>query len=232
MFIIKKDIQNLEKALEFLSTTNHIALLTFNNLHPDLRLVGELLPQGYDLLWRRRARLYMEVPHEWPVPDEFLDCMKDGRIKLYGKFRTFQGKLIRSDRYKAWLQIDHYYASMQELYWKALFSKGIILAVESYKIDEYTLVSFEFQPLPVRMLVPKSLPHKVPEKSDMENPLLVSLLFGKTDIKYYPADPLSLDDYDDFPIGFTNQYDLSQSIFVDNFESARKTIADILCPGV
>ena len=206
-------------------------MLTFDTLHPDLRVVGELLPQGHDLLWRRRVQLYMEVPSEWSVPDEFRDRVKDGRIKLYGKFRTFQGKLIRSDRYKAWLQINHYYASMQELYWKALFSKGIILAVESNKIDEYALVSFEFQPLPVRMLVPKSLPHKVPEESDMENSLLVSL-FWKNDIKYYPAEPLSLDDYDDFPIGFTNQYDLSQSIFVDDFESARKTIADILCPVV
>lgn len=206
-------------------------MLTFNTLHPDLHVVDELLPQGYDLLWRHRVQLYMEVPSEWPVPGEFRDRVKDGRIKLCGKYRTFRGKLIRSDRYKAWDQIDHYYASMQELYWKALFSKGIILAVETYKIDEYALVSFEFQPLPVRMLVPKSLPHKVPEKSDMENSLLVSL-FGKNDIKYYPTGPSSLDDYDDFPIGFTNQYDLSQAIFVDDFESARKTIADVLCPGV
>ena len=206
-------------------------MLNFDNIHPDLRIVGELLPQGYDLLWRHRVQLYMEVPCEWPVPDEFRDRVKDGRIKLYGKFHTFRGKLIRSDRYKAWDQIDHYYASMQELYWKALFSKGIILAVESYKIDEYTLVSFEFLPLLVRMLVPKSLPHKAPEIRDMENPLLVSLL-EKNDIKYYPADPLSLDDYDDFPIGVTNNYSLSQEIFVDDFDSARKTIADILCTVV
>lgn len=206
-------------------------MLTFNNLHPDLRVVGELLPQGHDLLWRRRTLLYMEVTSEWPVPDEFRDQVKDGRIKLYGKFRTFRGKLIRTDRYKAWSQIDHYYASMQELYWKALFAKGIILAVYSHVIDEYALVCSEFSPLPVRMLVPKSLPHRIPEKREMENSLLLELL-EKNDIKYYPTEPLSLDDYDDFPIGVTNNYSLSQEIFVDDFESARKTIADILCPGV
>lgn len=206
-------------------------MLNFDNIHPDLRVVGEMLDQGHDLLWRRRARLYMEVPHEWPVPDEFLDCMKDGRIKLYGTFRIFRGKLIRSDQYDAWLQVNHFYASMQELYWKTLFAKGIILAVYSHIIDEYALVSSEFYPLPVRMLVPKSLPHRIPEKREMENSLLLDLL-EKNDIKYYPTEPLSLDDYDDFPIGFTNNYSLSQAIFVDDFESARKTIADILCPGV
>lgn len=206
-------------------------MLTFNNLHLDLRVVGELLPQGHDLLWRRRALLYMEVPSEWPVPDEFRDQVKDGRIKLYGKFRTFRGKLIRTDRYKAWSQIDYFYSSMQELYWKTLFAKGIILAVYSHVIDEYALVCSEFHPLPVRMLVPKSLPHRIPEKREMENSLLLDLL-KKNDIKYYPTEPLSLDDYDDFPIGVTNNYSLSQEIFVDDFESARKTIADILCPGV
>ena len=206
-------------------------MLTLNNIHPNLRLVGELLSQEHDLLWRRRALLYMEVPSEWPVPDEFRDQVKDGRIKLYGKFRTFRGKLIRTDRYKAWSQIDHFYSSMQELYWKTLFAKGIILAVYSPVIDEYALVCSEFHPLPVRMLVPKSLPHRIPEKREMENSLLLDLL-EKNDIKYYPADPLSLDDYDDFPIGFTNNYSLSQAIFVDDFESARKTIADILCTGI
>lgn len=206
-------------------------MLTLNNIHPNLRLVGELLSQEHDLLWRRRALLYIEVPSEWPVPDEFRDQVKDGRIKLYGKFRTFRGKLIRTDRYKAWSQIDHFYSSMQELYWKTLFAKGIILAVYSHVIDEYALVCSEFHPLPVRMLVPKSLPHRIPEKREMENSLLLELL-EKNDIKYYPTEPLSLDDYDDFPIGVTNNYSLSQEIFVDDFESARKTIADILCPGV
>ena len=206
-------------------------MLTFNTLHPDLVVVGELLPQGHDLLWRRRACLYMEVPHEWPVPDKFLDCVKDGRIMLYGTFRIFRGKLIRSDQYDAWLQVNHFYASMQELYWKNLFAKGIILAVESYTIDEYSLVHFEFQPLQVRILVPKSLPHKTLELRNKENSLLSSIL-AKNNIKYYPTGPSSLDDYDDFPIGFTNKYNLFQAIFVDDFESARKTIADILCPGV
>ena len=206
-------------------------MLTLNNIHPNLRLVGELLSQEHDLLWRRRALRYIEVPSEWPVPDEFRDQVKDGRIKLYGKFRTFRGKLIRTDRYKAWSQIDHFYSSMQELYWKTLFAKGIILAVYSHVIDEYALVCSEFHPLPVRMLVPKSLPHRIPEKREMENSLLLELL-EKNDIKYYPTEPLSLDDYDDFPIGVTNNYSLSQEIFVDDFESARKTIADILCPGV
>lgn len=206
-------------------------MLAIDTLHPDLRIVGELLSQGYDLLWRHRVQLYMEVPSEWPVPDEFRDQVKDGRIKLYGKFRTFRGKLIRTDRYKAWSQIDHFYSSMQELYWKTLFAKGIILAVYSHVIDEYALVCSEFYPLPVRMLVPKSLPHRIPEKREMENSLLLELL-EKNDIKYYPTEPLSLNDYDDFPIGVTNNYSLSQAIFVDDFDSARKTIADILCTVV
>ena len=120
---------------------------------------------------------------------------------------------------------------MQELYWKNLFAKGIILSVESYTIDEYSLVHFEFQPLQVRILVPKSLPHKTLELRNKENSLLSSIL-AKNNIKYYPTGPSSLDDYDDFPIGFTNKYNLFQAIFVDDFESARKTIADILCPGV
>lgn len=208
----------------------HTVMLTFD-IFPHSRVVGEILPQGHDLLWRHRVQLYMEVPSEWPVPDEFRDQVKDGRIKLYGKFRTFRGKLIRTDRYKAWSQIDYFYSSMQELYWKTLFAKGIILAVYSHVIDEYALVCSEFHPLPVRMLVPKSLPHRIPEKREMENSLLLDLL-KKNDIKYYPTEPLSLDDYDDFPIGVTNNYSLSQEIFVDDFESARKTIADILCPGV
>lgn len=160
-------------------------MLTFD-IFPHSRVVGEILPQGHDLLWRHRVQLYMEVPSEWPVPDEFRDQVKDGRIKLYGKFRTFRGKLIRTDRYKAWSQIDYFYSSMQELYWKTLFAKGIILAVYSHVIDEYALVCSEFHPLPVRMLVPKSLPHRIPEKREMENSLLLDLLKKTTSSTIQP----------------------------------------------
>ena len=195
-------------------------------IHPNIRVVGELLPQGHDLLWRRRARLYMEVPAEWPVPKGFRDRLKDGRIPLDGDFRIRRGKLIRQDWHEAWQQVSWYYMEVQEIYWKDLFSKGIILAFDSYKINEFAL-SCPWDSLGVRVLVPKSIPHRAPDEKEKFNSLLIVLVKNHT-TKYYPSQPLSLEDYDDFPVGTTTDYDLSQMIYVDDFESARKTISGIL----
>ena len=199
-------------------------MLTFD-IYPHIRVVGELLPQGHDLLWRRLVRLYMEVPAEWPVPERFAH-MEDGRIPLDGDFRIRRGKLIRQDWHEAWQQVSWYYMEVQEVYWKDLFSKGIILAFDSYKINEFAL-SCPWDSLGVRVLVPKSLPHRSPDAKEKESSLLITLVKNHT-TRYYPSEPLSLEDYDDFPVGTTTDYDLSQMIYVDDFESARKTISGIL----
>lgn len=199
-------------------------MLTFD-IHPDIRVVGELLPQGHDLLWRRRACLYMEVPSEWPIPKGF-DRLDDGRIPLEGDFRIRRDKLIRQDWHEALRQVSWFYMKVQEIYWKGLFSKGIILAFDLYKIDEYAL-SYPWDSLGVRVLVPKSLPHRLPDEKEKEGSLLITLLQDHT-TKYCPSMPESLEDYDDFPVGTTTDYDLTQMIYVDDFESARKTISSIL----
>ena len=36
-------------------------------IHPCIRVVGVLLPQGHDLLWKRKAHLYMVPPHCCPL---------------------------------------------------------------------------------------------------------------------------------------------------------------------
>ena len=54
-------------------------MLAFD-IHPNIRVVGELLPQGHDLLWRRRARLYMEVCGVAEVSKQL--CEKMSKIYL------------------------------------------------------------------------------------------------------------------------------------------------------
>ena len=203
-------------------------MLSFD-IYPYIHVVGELLPLGHDLLWRRRARLYMEVPAEWPVPKSFQDRMEDGRIPLIGDFRICRVKLIRQDWHEAWRQVSWFYMEMQDVFWKGLFSRGIIVALDSHKINEHAMTHPWQRSMNVRILVPKSMPHKAPDAKDKENSLLTVLYEPVT--RYYPAGPQSPEDYDDFLVGSACDYDLSEALFMDDFESIRKNISGILGGG-
>ena len=85
-------------------------MLTFKDIFANITVVGELLDQGHDLPWRRRAHLYIVVPKEWTIPSGFSDrIMPAGYlnvteatlVRLPAEFQIRRGKLIREDRYKA-----------------------------------------------------------------------------------------------------------------------------------
>lgn len=223
-------------------------MLTFDNIHPDLRVVGELLDQGHDLLWRRRAHLYMVVPLTWTIPSGFsdrvmpagyLDVTDGTLVRLPSEFRIRRGKLVREDRNKAMQHINWFCHRVQEEFRKELYNKGIILLCVTKDVDPEIRMTPPrlFPEVEIRILVPKSLPHRLPNPEEQQNTLTSrawrQLGAGFTyKTAYYPNEPEHLDDYDEFPcLDISGHKILSSNhgpyLLFNTFEPLRQAVSDI-----
>lgn len=224
-------------------------MLYFDDIHPGLRVVGELLDQGHDLLWRRRAHLYIVVPKEWTIPAGFSDrVMPEGYldindaklVRLPSEFRLRRGKLISEDRYKASRHVQWFQYRVEEEYWKDLLGKGIILELVTRDLDPTIRATppIMLPQVEVRVLVPRALPHRLPSVEEMDEGIFHRAcklgLFETISYKFYPNEPESTDDYDEFVL-FDRIYDcdyypsINETFLVfSDFESLRKRIQAIL----
>lgn len=222
-------------------------MLSFKGIFADLTVVGELLDQGHDLLWRRRAHLYIVVPKEWSIPSGFsARVMPEGYlgindaslVRLPSEFRILRGELVREDRDKASRHVRWFQSRVEEEYWKDLFGKGAILELVTVDLDP-TIRTTAPMMLPreeVRLLVPKALPHRLPSVEEMHEASLhqafrMSML---ETYEFYPGEPNNPDDYDEFVLvdriryhEYYNSINGTFVVFLD-FESVRKQIQAIL----
>lgn len=222
-------------------------MLTFKDIFADITVVGELLEQGHDLPWRRRAHLYIVVPKEWVIPSGFSDrIMPDGYlgindaalVRIPSEFRILRGKLVREDRDKASRHVMWFQYRVEEEYWKDLFDKGVILELVTRDLDPKirTTAPMMLPQEEVRILVPKALPHRLPSVEEKQEER-VHLAFRMSLLEtcaFYPEEPESGDDYDEFVLlERISDYEYYCSIndtfvvFLD-FESVRKRIQAIL----
>jgi len=207
-------------------------------IHPCIRVVGVLLPQGHDLLWRRKAHLYMVTPKEWPIHEGFRNrIQEDGRISLHGEFNIRRGKLIREDKVKAFRQVNWYFIRVQEVFWKDLFERGIIFSMVSHWLNPEICATppMLIPKLEMRLHVPKGMLTSVPEPEPENNPLILNL--WEHAAVYFPGEPEVPDAYDEFVLGEICEYDYidrghlprgSNVPFLLSFETVREAIMSIL----
>lgn len=224
-------------------------MLTFDNIHPDLGVVGELLDQGHDLLWRRRAHLYMVVPLTWTIPSGFSDrVMPAGYlgitdatlVRLPSEFRIRRGKLISEDRYKASRHVRWFQYRVEEEYWNNLYSKGIILTMVTKDINPEIRMTppMSLPETEIRILVPKSLPHRIPHAKEQDEALMSQIWrqgsFFTYETRFFPSEPNNFENYDEFlvqeQIHDCNYYFSINDTFLVffDFEPLRKRIQDII----
>lgn len=224
-------------------------MLYFDDIHPDLRVVGELLEQGHDLLWRRRTHLYIVVPKEWTIPagfsdrvmpESYLDINDARLVRLPSEFRLRRGKLISEDRYKASRHVRWFQYRVEEEYWKDLFAKGVILELMTRDLDP-TIRATPPMMLPqveVRVFVPRTLPHRLPSVKEMDEAIIHRPcklgLFETISCEFFPSEPESTDGYDAFVLlerihdrDYYSSINETFLVFLD-FESVRKRIQAIL----
>jgi hypothetical protein len=193
----------------------------------------------------------MAVPLTWSIPSGFSDrIMPEGYlgindatlVRLPSEFRILRGKLVREDRDKASRHVMWFQYRVEEEFWKDLFGKGVILNLVTRDLDPRirTTAPMMFPHKEVRLLVPKSLPHRLPsaeEKHDAHVHLAfrMSLIETYSD-EFYPREPENTDDYDEFVLidrfyEYSRKYYYSMNdtfvVFLD-FESVRKRIQSIL----
>ena len=213
--------------------------ITFE-VHPCIRVVGELLPQGHELPWRRKAVLYMVPPKEWPVPEGFRERLEDGRVRLNGEFRVRRGKIIGEDRDKAMRQVNWYFIRVQVMFWKDLFAKGIIFGLVSrnLKPEIRTTPPMVIPKLEMRLLVPKGMLDCVPESEPENNPVFLNLYEHTT--LYFPGEPEAPDSYDEYFLGEIYEDDYierghlprgTNTPFLLCFDTVRAAILEILNPS-
>lgn len=213
--------------------------ITFE-VHPCIRVVGELLPQGHELPWRRKAVLYMVSPKEWPVPEGFRERLEDGRVRLNGEFRVRRGKIIGEDRDKAMRQVNWYFIRVQVMFWKDLFAKGIIFGLVSRNLNPEIRITppMVIPELEMRLLVPKGMLDCVPESEPENNPVFLNLYEHTT--LYFPGEPEAPDTYDEFVLGKICEYDYisrghlprgTNTPFLLCFDTVRAAILEILNPS-
>lgn len=213
---------------------------TFDDIHSDLSVVGELLEQGHDLLWRRRAHLYMVVPLTWTIPSGFSDrVMPEGYlgvtdatlVRLPSEFRILRGKLVREDRDKAMHHINWFCSRVQEEFWKELYAKGIVLTVKAYQSPANAFTMPWYPKKHIGVLVPKSLPHRQQDENEMRE-IMVAKLWNHTS-EYYPQEPDCMEDYDEFDCLDVFDIEILPSargpyLLFKTFEPLRQAISDIL----
>lgn len=224
-------------------------MLTFDNIHPDLRVVGELLDPGHDLLWRRRAHLYMVVPLTWTIPSGFLDrIMPAGYlgitdatlVRLPAEFQIRRGKLISEDRYKASRHVRWFQYRVEEEYWNNLYGKGIIVAMVTKNVNPEIRMTppMSVPETEIRILVSKSLPHRLPNAEEQEETFMSQILrmgsFFTYETRFFPSEPDNLADCNEFLVqerihdcDYYSSINDTFPVFFD-FEPIRKRIQDII----
>ncbi|MBQ6911544.1 MAG: hypothetical protein IJQ35_05185 [Bacteroidales bacterium] len=218
-------------------------MLEYDLIDYGLRVVGELTEPGHDLPWRRNAKLYISVPKSWPIPPSYTDrIMPDGAlgvtdanlISLKGDFRVLLGNVVREDWRRASRQVYWFTHRVQQVFWTALFSKGVIIAFEDYGPHPTSLCAPFNEEVWIRFLIPKSLSHKLPD--DVPDAKKYMHL-NEHQIFYCPVEPANRDDYDEYLYGaldkdkFYTGKDATcfkQAPFFFDFEAVRVAIQGII----
>lgn len=214
-------------------------MLTFDNIHPDLRVVGELLDQGHDLAWNRRVTLFMVVPKAWPIPSHyepsimyegFLGFDNAHLLVIPFDFRLKRSRLVRQDQNKAMQYINHFCFEVQKEYWKELYSQGVILAVRQFNIDECAGTQYWMPRNCIEVYVPKARTHRQPEAE--EDAEILEINAQEHSVRFYPKEPEHPEDYDQFWCTDVSDYQINHSaenpfLCFGSFEAVRKAIANM-----